>query len=85
MREGQSCTGSNLAGKCQLEIFTSFYTHIKSASKKVFHLKLEDNTLEVGEGCKKRIELILKSMAGHSSKKDWEAGVRGGGEKDAWL
>ena len=66
-----------------LHIFA--HTYIYSASKKVSHLKLEDNTLEVSEGRKKRIELVLKSMALHGSKKDWEPGVRGRGEKDAWL
>ena len=74
-----------MAEKCLLEISTYFCTHIKLASKKVFHLKLEDNTLEVSEGRKKRIELVLKSMALHGSKKDWEPGVRGGGEKNAGL
>ena len=61
------------------------HTYIYSASKKVSHLKLEDNTLEVSEGRKKRIELILKSMARHGSKKDWQPGVRGRGEKNAGL
>ena len=46
---------------------------------------MEDNTLEVSEGCKKRIELIFKPMAVHGSKKDREPGVRRRGEKDAWL
>ena len=71
-----------MAAKCQLEISIYFHTHIKLES---FHLKLEDNTLEVSEGCKKRIELVLKAMARDGSKKDWEPSVRGRGEKDARL